>query len=427
MIKMRLLHTTELRFEEFFDANVPPYAILSHRWGDSEVSYQDLMQDRKKDGAGYVKILAFCKRAAADMAIYGNRYGGKAVKGPFDWVWIDTCCIDKSSSAELSEAVNSMYSWYSRSVVCYAYLPDVEISAEPDETMRAFQGSQWFTRGWTLQELLAPSDVVFFSSDWKTIGTRERLESDIAAAAGINAILVNPFYRVWRSYKISAYEKLSWSSGRNTSRLEDQAYCLLGLFDINMPLLYGEGQKATHRFQLEIIRSTHDESIFAGDLDHVSSPIVGRAHISRGLLDHDIQCFRRTKRYLDIRDGLDMDPVEIGRPPYTVTNQGLELRVPTRLAEKDVFFWPLNCRLSQKGFSGVLAIVLGMKLADPDSEPDTWYRKFYKWLPQTLPKLPAVEYEDGSFSAGVYIAPERWLWSRGQLDVMETTLIYVKL
>lgn len=145
---MRLLHTTELRFQEFFDDQVPEYAILSHRWGEEEVSYQDFLANRGNDGAGYAKIRAFCNVAATDSESYQRKsLRGSRGPCPFKWVWIDTCCIDKSSSAELSEAINSMYEWYADSVVCYAYLSDVMLEFDRSRTINALERSEWFRRG----------------------------------------------------------------------------------------------------------------------------------------------------------------------------------------------------------------------------------------------------------------------------------------
>src|SRR5256714_4011235 len=167
---MRLLHTTKLKIHQFVEHGssatlihregdsvaeyaVPRYAILSHTWGDDEVLFQDMQGDRSvaKSKSGYKKIKNSCARAARDG---------------FDYIWIDTCCIDKSSSAELSEAINSMYRWYHQAEVCYAYLADVPSEAfknVTDYVDSEFSESRWFTRGWTLQELIAPSTVIFLN------------------------------------------------------------------------------------------------------------------------------------------------------------------------------------------------------------------------------------------------------------------------
>ena len=155
---MRLLHTEELYFAEFLDSKIPKYAILSHRWEEDEVSLKDFEEGKKKDGAGYRKILKCCALAKSQR---------------FDWVWIDTCCIDKKSSAELSEAINSMFRWYEKAEICYAYLSDVQNDTiDGRRVALGFERSRWFTRGWTLQELLAPEHLLFLDHNWEVIGTK---------------------------------------------------------------------------------------------------------------------------------------------------------------------------------------------------------------------------------------------------------------
>ena len=242
---MRLLSTSTGELHEFFDEKTPPYAILSHTWGDGEVSFRDLERhDRDSTKkAGYSKIKSCCKLAASER---------------WKFVWIDTCCIDKSSSAELSEAINSMFRWYQRAGVCYAYLSDVDVEGEPHSSSSSIRGSRWFTRGWTLQELLAPAEVIFYDKNWTEIGTRRSLREEISFETGIQ--VYHLFYPMYACIAV----KMSWASRRTTARREDIAYCLLGLFDLNMPLLYGEGEKAFFRLQYELLQSGgEDESIFA--------------------------------------------------------------------------------------------------------------------------------------------------------------------
>ena len=242
---MRLLDTHSRVLKEFFEENVPEYAIFSHTWAEEEVSYQAFSQPESQYLAGYQKISCFCELAASDG---------------YQYVWIDTCCIDKSSSAELSEAINSMYRWYKTAKICYAYLADVamrNLSSSTPEIREAIGNSRWFTRGWTLQELLAPKEVIFYDANWQPIGNRSRLQDLITRATGIDKFgLMGPM-------RASVAAKMSWASARKTTRMEDTAYCLMGLFGVNMPLLYGEGSKAFLRLQHEIILSTDDESIFA--------------------------------------------------------------------------------------------------------------------------------------------------------------------
>ena len=164
----------------------------------------------------------------------------------YRYIWIDSCCIDKASSSELSEAINSMYRWYCLSTVCYAYLADVPPGKDSREEESAFRRSRWFERGWTLQELIAPSSVTFLAADWTPIGSKHILADLIEDIAGIpdEALL-----HAQSLDEFSVAQRLSWAARRETTRVEDRAYSLLGIFDINMPTLYGEGELAFRRLQ----------------------------------------------------------------------------------------------------------------------------------------------------------------------------------
>jgi Heterokaryon incompatibility protein (HET) len=198
------------------------------------VSYQDQEASKNTDGAGYRKILACCARA--------RRYG-------YTWVWIDTCCIDKTSSAELSESINSVFKWYQAAAICYAYLLDVElIIVEGRGSYPSLKESLWFTRGWTLQELISPTEVLFLDGNWSEIGTRTSLANEITVITGIPNIT----YISLDTFSVA--QKMSWASKRKTRRVEDIASCLLSLFEVNMPMLYGEGKRAFIRLQEEIRR-----------------------------------------------------------------------------------------------------------------------------------------------------------------------------
>ncbi|KAL9579019.1 MAG: hypothetical protein Q9203_006880 [Teloschistes exilis] len=225
---MRLIDTYTLTLQEFNEVDIPAYAILSHTWGDGEVSFQDFEKPSSKTLTGYTKITKCCEVARSDG---------------WQHVWVDTCCIDKTSSAELSEAINSMYRWYEEAQVCYVYMVDVK-TGSADE----FETSRWFERGWTLQELLASNIVIFYDSNWEEVGTKLSLESLVSSATRIaSKHLKNPA-------EASVAAKMSWAAYRETTRTEDIAYCLMGLFDVNMPLLYGEGKKAFQRLQEMILQ-----------------------------------------------------------------------------------------------------------------------------------------------------------------------------
>ena len=192
----------------------------AHTWGSGEPSLQDPGNPESKSRSGYAKIVGCCELA---------RLQG------WEYVWIDTCCIDKTSSAELPEAINSMLRCYQDAEVCYTYVSDVSITTLDRHAMELFSGSRWFTRGWTLQELLAPKTVVFYDREWREVGTRQTLRNDISTVTGImQEQISNPM-------KASAAQKMSWASKRRTTRLEDISYCLMVLFDVNMPLLHGNG------------------------------------------------------------------------------------------------------------------------------------------------------------------------------------------
>lgn len=242
---MRLLEYNndgEFSLTQFFD-DIPPYAILSHTWGLEEVIFKDMADGNGTSKAGFDKI-RFC--------------GEQARRDGLQYFWVDTCCIDKSSSAELAEAINSMFRWYRDAAKCYVFLSDVP-RADVDTTNQsqqfpwesALRTSRWFTRGWTLQELIAPTSVEFFSKNRKLLGDRKSLEQHICEITRIpsKALRGSPLA------EFSPIERMSWAETRQTTREEDMAYSLLGIFDIYMPLIYGDGRtNAVGRLQEAIDR-----------------------------------------------------------------------------------------------------------------------------------------------------------------------------
>jgi len=293
---MRLLRAIDMTFHQFEGSSIPPYAILSHRWEGEEITYQEMSDRAPTTGTRFrfaneqeVKIrIAATERKSGFQKI--QKCCEQALEDMIEYVWVDTCCIDKSSSAELSEAINSMYAWYQRSVVCYAYLADVhtwptykredangawagtfdvwdylaanggalrspwktpgeDVALQRLDPIARVMSSNWWTRGWTLQELIAPSEIVFYannSAGWSKIGDRHTLLDLVAKRTGIeHRILLGGDVM-----QCSVAQRMSWASERETTRIEDLAYCLLGLFGVNMPLLYGEGSKAFLRLQV---------------------------------------------------------------------------------------------------------------------------------------------------------------------------------
>ncbi|KAH8805209.1 heterokaryon incompatibility protein-domain-containing protein, partial [Xylogone sp. PMI_703] len=288
---MWLIHTESLKLECFLGKDIPKYAILSHTWGDEEVTFQDWKDlEKVSQKRGLIKIKSACAQAERDGLSY---------------LWVDTTCIDKSSSAELSEAINSMFSWYKYSEICYVYLVDVE---DPDDVsgkllyetkfMDSFRNSRWFTRGWTLQELLAPRFLQFFTQDWKPIivhphdmvwptASRRHQHHLLQLLSDITSIRVHALFGSDYAMRCSSGEKFSWMAGRETTREEDMAYCLIGIFDINMPLLYGEGSKAFGRLQEEIAKQSTDHSLFAWEWPQSDSPRSGRLpDLFAGSIEH---------------------------------------------------------------------------------------------------------------------------------------------
>ncbi|TFK81378.1 HET-domain-containing protein [Polyporus arcularius HHB13444] len=248
---MWLLRTdrAELRY---FARPPPKYAILSHVWGAQEQSFQDLQAIHSPSGLLDDNPRLRASAKIRGCCVYAESQG-------FEWVWIDTCCIDKTSSAELSEAINSMYHWYAAATVCYAYLEDVTAEDENAPDTQVWK-SKWFTRGWTLQELLASRDVHFLASQWRYLGSKEVLATLLEQITGIDVDVLT-FARPITS--VPVYKRMSWASRRETTRVEDEAYSLMGMFDVNMPTIYGEGRRAFRRLQEEIMKNSPDHSLFA--------------------------------------------------------------------------------------------------------------------------------------------------------------------
>ncbi|KAF4998771.1 hypothetical protein FGRMN_2912 [Fusarium graminum] len=345
---MRLLNIRTLRLESFSGAeiDIPQYAILSHTWGDDEITFQDITQQsliQLKNRKSYSKIQGCCAQARRDA---------------LDYVWIDTCCIDKASSAELSEAINSMFKWYQQASLCYVFLNDFtpalsyrpfltrrgeEISIEKKDT--SFFKCRWFTRGWTLQELIAPRHVDFFNYNWVRFGSRDHeLLDRICQRTGVWPQLfdeprcscakhfarcivrdgicqecrrIDTLPETLDSFAVSI--KMSWAASRVTTRKEDAAYCVLGLFNLNMPMLYGEGDKAFSRLQQAIIRQSKDQSLLlwrTGPFDTPQERSPGCLAPSPGLFKEPVhilgrRVFNRVDRQYEADFLGNMAPMEL--------------------------------------------------------------------------------------------------------------------
>jgi hypothetical protein len=420
---MRLVNTNTLQLE-WFPGGVPQYGILSHTWGDEEVTLQEwqaTLQDWQASDKQHQLVPLLSKIQHAPLAQDWleslspkdplRRFGfWKILKAclqargdGLDFLWVDTNCIDKSSSAELSEAINSMYAWYRNASVCYAYLVDVhgvgdEHDVHGNGTYKILRRSRWFRRGWTLQELLAPKDVRFFARDWTPMGTKRSLALLMTSITGVDEKYL---LHTEDSRSASIAQRMAWVANRTTTRLEDIAYCMLGLFDVNMPLIYGEGAKAFVRLQEEILRMSEDYSIFAWTwipemmhlrrVDFCLHPNKPGYPVNRlGLLGHDSLWRDPLRPTL-----LAPDPVCFfeagGIPslspgpkvlPFTMTNIGLTIPMPI-LGHLDgkLFFAVIDQKQDNQG--GTL-IITAIPLVRHFSRPDRFTRTWFPSSPITI-------------------------------------------
>ena len=266
---MRLLNTETGHFEEFVSADVIKYAILSHTWdAKGEQTYQEVREIQKRyDRDGRRSHSSESMSPGDTSSLLDDPDLSDKIRNTcaiarahgFRYIWIDSCCIDKTSSSELSEAINSMFTWYRKATICYAFLADVP----EDDFQERLPQSRWFTRGWTLQELIAPRHLVFLTSEWKTIGTKATLAFEVERITGIDYLVLLDRQSL---DDVGVARRMSWASKRQTTRVEDEAYSLLGIFNIKMPTVYGEGLGAFRRLQEEIMRRIPDQKI-------------GRAHV----------------------------------------------------------------------------------------------------------------------------------------------------
>ncbi|GAW13647.1 hypothetical protein ANO14919_030350 [Xylariales sp. No.14919] len=420
---MRLLDVRKKKLIDFSTQQVPKYAILSHCWryGLDEILYEDVEYSE-------LEVWQSKKKGAAEKVI---KACAEAEKLECDYIWIDTCCIDKRSSAELSEAINSMFSWYRQAGKCLAFLDDIN-------GLDDLGSSRWFTRGWTLQELIAPDNVRFYNKDWSFVCDRFSMFEKLSDITGVDEMVLRhghePELSNWDDHVheleiheyqctcgIRGYDSdklrgvldtfsvatiMSWAAGRTTSREEDTAYCLLGLFDINMPLLYGEKGKAFRRLQEEIIARTNDQSILTWMSQDPGLGDFWRAHD----LANDPSFFHpfNIRKQWSLRDPAYDNA---STPHITVTKEGLEvdvLLVPMVgwvdffTGEKDSYLAILDCTVGNDPL-----VRLALAIGKPPWSTNMFDRPTPNSLIKVTPDGPISA--DGSVSkcTAELIEPER--------------------
>jgi len=296
---MRLINCQTLEIEEFNEESLPAFAILSHTWGNDEVSFEIMKASggtggHLRDGNGYKKIKETCRMAKMEGLSHA---------------WVDTCCIDKSSSAELTESINSMFHWYAKSAVCYVFLVDLPTNVEFGVGIGS---CKWISRGWTLQETIAPRNLVFYDQQWRCRGNKFELSAHLSAVTGIPVSVLRRDRNIWQ---YSVAQRMSWAAKRQTTRVEDTAYCLLGIFEVNMPLVYGEGTMAFCRLQEEIIKRNNDLTMFAWNPKPQLQPNNGH------------HCSVLAASPAAFSDSADVMRWEISQhnPEFAITNKGLRI------------------------------------------------------------------------------------------------------
>ncbi|KAF8837291.1 HET-domain-containing protein [Paxillus ammoniavirescens] len=343
-----------------FVRSIVRYAILSHRWFDvGEPTFQQFSNDIGGSGPGYQKLMMFCDKA--------REYG-------CEFVWSDTCCIDKTSSAELDESIRSMFRWYRESYVCIVYLRNTS-------TPEALGDDEWFTRGWTLQELLAPKQIKFYKRDWTplTKDPNDKRDYPDGLMMTISKILRIPVldlcYFEPGMWGFSLRQRLSWMSHRKTTRIEDMAYSMVGILDVSLTIAYGEGRRAFSRLLQAIIASNDSWEVFswAGEASPYNSALAAGPECYPGSSsDEDV-----TRGFAWVGDLKTMQrQYQAGDKLFTLTNHGLRIKVAWRKVWKVVQDPKGASRftLSASSLQDVTVEVLGS-----DSDLHAMYH--YDWAP----------------------------------------------
>ena len=343
------------------------YAIFSHRWLDmGELTFQDISKFESLSVPGFrmlidhkssrkilrgtdildqvnaysaenpknrhdrLKLLEVMKELCGDMSDLERRncqdfvklveFFNISLKYGCNYVWFDSGCIDKSSSTELEESIRSMFNWYRNSKICIVHLADTT-------SFWTVVRDTWFTRGWTLQELLAPKKIKFFGKSWQYI-TLDSTDNDkdldfklkVSLWRVISTLTKIPL-RTLLDFTPGinhARDALVWVSKRKTTRVEDIAYCLIGLLGIPFSIAYGEGNMAFRRLQVEILQQSHDMGLFAW---------TGQPSAYNSMLAEGPQCFSESslQSHLQPLSMPKSQTVTVFDPTYAFTNYGLRI------------------------------------------------------------------------------------------------------
>ena len=350
---MYLINVNTFELEEFSDDHQVPYAILSHRWQSGELEFQDTI---RKQGHRYLdadeipdKIRKCCAQAARDG---------------LEYVWIDTCCINKTDGSKHEEAVNSMFNFYKNAKTCYSYLSDV-----PE---KALMHSEWWKRGWTLQELLAPQEMIFFDTHWAILGRRSQLAGQIGDATGIPVRFLSGEVSTFENLRLQAREVFSWACNRRTTRAADVAYSLLGLLDIQLPLTYGLRQRSFLKLQEAIFLARADYSIFAWDGVPLGKPSLladSPARFSTEFTDVLVQAGTTQRRKRDITpDGISLEMFLIPvQPRIYIGDLGYSGRISGQLRGLGIFLKQLD---DQNHFARIPAAMISVAITNSQRDSD---------------------------------------------------------
>jgi hypothetical protein len=388
---MRLLNVSTLRLEKFFDEDRPSrYAILSHTWGPEE---EEIIFEAVESGTidktkkGFFKLQKCCEQAKKDGC---------------DYAWVDTCCIRSSDFTELGKSINSMFRWYKEATICYGYLADVPAGTNCNDPEGSFFRSRWFKRGWTLQELLAPETMQFYDMEWNAIGTRDELSSAIEKITRIP----RPVLQGWQGlHETSVAQRMSWAANRSTKEREDIAYCLLGLFGVNMSLIYGEGpESAFARLQEEIMKKVRDDSILAWGYQPFPQPeqSVGSSTLSAGALARSPSDFKNCDKIVSKQ--------QYAGPVHSLELRGGYLSVQLPLHEIDGETYAILGCCPDDQPNVCLAVPLRADPSKPSSASEYWFR------PKNRDVEDVIEETGPLDSQLIYIQAERSMDAAGPLN-----------